>query len=126
MMILLFFLSSGILEHPALFEIIGMALSGILLIIMMIWTAWIVLSDAGRLVPKYLCILGIIALILLFSVFTIFEDRYDDLMKNKEKTTVNIEETLDISEKTTNNTEKTNINTEISGNNEGFVRDNSE
>ena len=83
---IMYLLGSGILDHPARWWILGMALTGTAMVFMLIWTAMITLcieyrKDEHRNLKS---ILGIIAVILLYVLFSFFEVHYNDVMKDQE------------------------------------------
>ena len=83
---LIFILGSGILDHPARWWILGMALSGVVLVTVLLWTVLITLSikywEVEHRNLKF--ILGVIAVILLFVLFSFFESRYNEVMQDQE------------------------------------------
>ena len=83
---LIYVLGSGILDHPARWWILGMAFSGAALVTVLLWTVLITLcikyrEDEHRNLKS---ILGVIAVILLFVLFSFFESRYNEVMQDKE------------------------------------------
>ena len=83
---LIFILGSGILDHPARWWILGMVLSGAVLVTVLLWTVLITLSIKYWEVEhrNLKSILGVIAVILLFVLFSFFESRYNEVMQDQE------------------------------------------
>ena len=89
---LIYILGSGILDHPARWWILGMAFSGIALVSALFWTVLITLSvefrdDAHRNLKS---VLGIIAIILLYLLFSFFESRYNEVMQDQKTSTTEL------------------------------------
>lgn len=89
---LIFILGSGILDHPARWWILGMAFSGAALVTVLLWTVLITLcikyrEDEHRNLKS---ILGVIAVILLFVLFSFFESRYNEVMQDQEITSTEL------------------------------------
>ena len=84
---LLYILGSGLFDSPARWWLLGMILSGIMFCLVTVWTIWISLCDIPRRVKhrNLKGILGIIVLLLLYVLFTFFDSRYHEVMKDHEK-----------------------------------------
>lgn len=83
--IFLFLLGSGILDHPALAEIIGMVISGIALLAVVCWTFWLDLCTSAKHVENrnLKSVLGVIFIILLYFVFSFFNSAYEQKMRQE-------------------------------------------
>ena len=89
---MIFILGSGILDHPARGWILGMALSGAVLVTVLLWTVLITLCIEYRKIEhrNLKSILGVIAVILLFVLFSFFESRYNEVMQDQKKTSTEL------------------------------------
>lgn len=78
---ILYILGSGILEHPARWEILGIAVTGMLFFVVTCWTVWICLNDLHPVSNRNCkCVLGAIVMLLLMYIFGLFSDRYNEIM----------------------------------------------